>query len=179
MAVLLYMINTINITMPRKSKIDIFNVMTPEELDKALKLSDCSVRYYKRLMAMKLISLGYSHKETANILLIGYRTVYRWAKKCEESGLNGLKPNFNGGRKSKFSKEDRVKFQKILSGKKKISMTDAQKILRDDFDLNFSLPYVCKLVRDLGFNYGSPRPKFREEPENAEEILKKTSSKQM
>ena len=49
-------------------------------------------------------------------------------------------------------------------------MTDAQNILRDEFKLDFSLPYVCRLVRDLGFNYGSPRPKFKEEPENAEEI---------
>lgn len=164
--------------MPRSSKINIFNVMTPEELDEALNSNDYSSRYYKRIVAMKLIAYGHSHKETSKILQIGYRTIYRWAKACEKSGLIGLKPKFNGGRKSKFSKEDRVKFQKILSERKNLSMTDAQNILSEEFNLDFTLPYVCRLVRDLGFNYGSPRPKFKEEPENAEEILKKTLKKQ-
>ena len=58
-------------------------------------------------------------------------------------------------------------------------MTEAQHILKEEIGHDFSLPYVCKLVRDLGFNYGSPRPEYKEEPENAEEILKKTSKKQI
>ena len=163
--------------MPRKSKINIFNVISEKELDEALKSNKHSIRYYKRLIAMKLIAYGHSLKETAKILQVGYRTVYRWAKRCEKSGLEGLKPNFNGGRKSRFLKEDRIKFKKILE-EKDLTMTDAQKILRDDFGLDFTLPYVCRLVRDLGFNYDSPQPKFKEEPENAEEILKKTLIKQ-
>lgn len=179
MAVLLYTIKFINIIMSRKSKIDIFNVMQPEELEEALQSNENSTRFYKRLVAMRLIEYGHSHKETANILRIGYRTVYRWAKTCEESGLEGLKPNFNGGRKSKFSDEKRIEFKDRLLKEDNLSMTDAKNILRDEFDLDFSLPYVCKLVRDLGFNYGSPRPKFNEEPENAEEILKKTLIWQM
>ena len=47
--------------MPRSSKINIFNVMNPEELDEALKSNKCSTRYYKRLVAMKLIAHGHSH----------------------------------------------------------------------------------------------------------------------
>lgn len=163
--------------MPRKSKINIFNVMSLDELNDGLKSKKHKRRYYERLVAMKLIAYGHSHKETADILQIGYRTVYRWAKACEEFGLNGLKPNFNGGKPSSFIKEDRIKFTKILE-QGNYTMTEAQNILRDDFNLDFTLPYVCKLVRELGFNYGSPRPKFKEEPENAEEILKKTLIKQ-
>ena len=123
--------------MPRSSKINIFNVMNPEELDEALKSNKCSTRYYKRLVAMKLIAHGHSHKERAKILQIGYRTIYRWAKKCEKEGLEGLKPNFNGGRKSKFTKEDRIKFEKILSKENILTMTDAQNILREEFNLDF------------------------------------------
>ena len=179
MACLLYMMNDINIIMVKKSKIDIFNVMTPDELDEALKSNEYSRRYYQRLVAMKLIASGFSHKKTAEILQIGYRTLYRWAKACEESGLDGLKPNFNGGRKSKFTKEDRKKFEKILDTNDNLTITDAKNILRDDFGLDFTLGYVGRLVRDLGFNYGSPNNRYNEEPENAEEILKKTLKRQM
>ena len=39
--------------MPKKSKIDIFNVMSEEELDEALESLDYPIRYYQRLIAMK------------------------------------------------------------------------------------------------------------------------------
>ena len=90
-----------------------------------------------------------------------------------------MKPNFNGGRKSKFTKEDRKKFEKILDTNDNLTITDAKNILRDDFGLDFTLGYVGRLVRDLGFNYGSPNNRYNEEPENAEEILKKTLKRQM
>ena len=41
--------------MPKKSKIEIFNVMDEKELDEALKSLDYPIRYYQRLIAMKLI----------------------------------------------------------------------------------------------------------------------------
>lgn len=165
--------------MPKKSKINIFNVMSEDELNDKIASKNISKRYYERLLAMRLISLGFNHKEVSEMLLISYTSVYRWAKQCEEKGLEGLLPNFNGGRKSKFIEEDRIKFKTRLKQEKNLSMTAAQNILRNEFHYDFSLPYVCRLVRDLGFNYGKPRPKFNKEPENAEEILKKTSKKQI
>ena len=160
--------------MPKKSKIDIFNVMTEEELDEALESLDYPIRYYQRLIAMKLISTGHNHKETGEILRISYRSINRWAKACEKNGLDGLIPNFSGGKPSKLSEENKVQFKQILIEGENLTMTDAQRILKDDFGIEFSLPHVCNIVRQLGFNYGKPRPKFREAPENGEEILKKT-----
>ena len=54
--------------MPKKSKIKIFNVIDEKELDEALKSLDYPIRYYQRLIAMKLISVGHNHKETGEIL---------------------------------------------------------------------------------------------------------------
>ena len=67
----------------------------------------------------------------------------------------------------------RVAFQKRLRESKNLTMTGAKKILEDDFGIKFSLGYVGEIVRSLGFNYGSPRPKYREADENPEEVLKK------
>ena len=71
--------------MPKKSKIEIFNVMDEEELDKALKSLDYPIRYYQRLIAMKLISVGHNHKETGEILGVSYRTINRWVY-CQRDG---------------------------------------------------------------------------------------------
>ena len=92
---------------------------------------------------------------------------------CEEEGLEGLEPDFSGGKKSKLTPEMRVAFQKRLRESKNLTMTGAKKILEDDFGIKFSLGYVGEIVRSLGFNYGSPRPKYREADENPEDVLKK------
>ena len=162
-----------------KSKIDIFNVMDEDELKEEIKKSKSNGRYYERLIAMKLFSKGNKLSDIADTLEVSFTTVHSWAKNCEKYGLEGLKPNFGGGRPSILTDEIKNELeQRILDGEN-LSMTDVQNILAEDMDIHFSLTYVCQIVRDLGFNYGKPRPTFKEAPENKEEIFKKTLRKQI
>ena len=79
--------------MSGKSKINIFKNMSEEELDIAIKEYNGNYRYYQRLIAMKLVSTGYSFSKVGRVLLVSYLSVHRWAKSCEKSGLTGLKKN--------------------------------------------------------------------------------------
>ena len=162
-----------------KSKIDIFNVMDEDELKEEIKKSKSNGRYYERLIAMKLFSKGNKLSDIADTLEVSFPTVHSWAKNCEKYGLEGLKPNFGGGRPSILTDEIKNELeQRILDGEN-LSMTDVQNILAEDMDIHFSLTYVCQIVRDLGFNYGKPRPTFKEAPKNKKEIFKKTLRKQI
>ena len=89
--------------MSGKSKINIFNKMSEEELDKAIKEYKGNYRVYQRLIAMKLISIGFSFSKVGRVLLVSYLSVHRWAKSCEKSGLTGLIPDFCGGRPPKLT----------------------------------------------------------------------------
>ena len=165
--------------MAGKSKINIFNVMDEMELKEEIKKSKSNGRYHERLIAMKLFSKGNKLSDIADTLEVSFPTVHSWAKNCEKYGLEGLKPNFGGGRPSILTDELKNELeQRILDGNN-LSMTDVQKILSEDMDIHFSLTYVCQIVRNLGFNYGKPRPTFKEAPENKEEIFKKTLRKQI
>ena len=163
--------------MPKKSSIDIFNVMSPDELHEKIKEGNCSIRYFKRLMVIRLIEEGLTHKKAAEIVGVSYRSVNRWAHACEEGGLTGLEPDFTPCKKSKLTPEKRESFKQRLMKEEGLTMTDAKKILENEYGIEFSLGYVGRLVRSLGFNYGSPRPKYKEASENPEEELKKTSQK--
>lgn len=88
--------------MSGKSKINIFKNMSEEELDIAIKEYSGNYRYYQRLIAMKLISIGYSFSKVGRILLVSYLSVHRWAKACESMGLTGLIPEFGGRKTSKI-----------------------------------------------------------------------------
>lgn len=158
--------------MPKTSKINIFNIMDEDELNEELKNSEYSRREYQRLVAMKLISIGLPHKVIAEILMISYETVYRWAKACSEKGIKGLMPNFNGGRPSRLTIKQKLEFGNMLYLSDDIlSMTEARQLLIDEFDEKYTLSQVSNIIADLGFEYSAPRPKFMEAPENKEEIL--------
>ena len=161
-----------------KSKINIFNIVDENELKSEIKKSKHDTRYYERLIAMKLFSKGNNLSNIADTLEVSYPTVHSWAKNCEKYGLEGLKPKFGGGRPSILTDEVKKELEERLLAEDNLNMTDVKNILADEMDINFSLTYVCQIVRDLGFNYGKPRPLFKEAPENKEEIFKKTLQKQ-
>ena len=153
--------------------------MDENELKEEIKKSKSNGRYHERLIAMKLFSKGNKLSDIADTLEVSFPTVHSWAKNCEKYGLEGLKPNFGGGRPSILTDEIKNELeQRILDGEN-LSMTDVQNILAEDMDIHFSLTYVCQIVRYLGFNYGKPRPTFKEAPKNKEEIFKKTLRKQI
>ena len=143
--------------MSGKSKIDIFNIMSEEELNIAIKEYKGNYRYYQRLIAMKLISMDFSFTKVGRVLMVSYLSVHRWAKACEESGLSGLIPDFGGGRPSKMSKSMEKKLSERIDSEEYITMIDVQEILKSEFEIEFSLPHVCNIVRRLGFDYVKPK----------------------
>ena len=163
--------------MVKSSKIDIFNIMTEEELEEELKNPNNTRREYQRYVAMSCIANGIPHNITANIVGVSYRTINRWANSCSDGGIDNLKPEFNGGRPSQLSINQKLEFANYLYLNQGMSMTDAREHLNKTYDLNFSLTHVINLIESLGFNYCSHRPEFIEAPENKEEILMERISK--
>ena len=149
--------------MARKSEIDIFKVMSEEELCEMIKVNASDSRFYQRLIAMRLFSHGLNLTEISQILEVSYPSVHRWAKSCEMMGIDGLKPSFNGGKASDFSIKERKRFVTILKRKKSATIKDAQRILKDQFQHDFSLGYVGELVRSLGFEYACNLQSFGED----------------
>lgn len=139
--------------MSGKSKINIFKNMSEKELDEAIKNYSGNYRYYQRLIAMRLVSIGYSFTKVAKILMVSYLSVHRWAKSCEESGLTGLIPEFGGGRPSKLTKTIKNELSVRIENEDAITMSDVQKILENEFNIKYTLANVCNIVRKLGFDY--------------------------
>ena len=139
--------------MSGKSKINIFKNISEEELDVAIKEYSGNYRFYQRLIAMKLISVGFSFSKVGRILLVSYLSVHRWAKACETSGLTGLMPEFGGGRPPKLSKDMETKLINRIESENDITMVQVQSILKNEYDVDFTLPHVCNIVRKLGFEY--------------------------
>ena len=157
-----------------KSKIDIYNKMTKEELDKEIAKHTKCHRYYQRLVAVKTYSLGHSIAEAGRITGVGYATVHRWMKTCESEGLEGLKPNFGGGRPSKLTDDQMKELDETIATTSNMSMKDVQLLVYEKFNVDYSLKQIGVITKKLGYNYAKAYPKFSKTPEDAEEQLKKT-----
>ncbi len=157
-----------------KSKIDIHNKMTTEDLDKEIaKYTKCH-RYYERLLAVKIVDQGHSIAEAARIIQKEYATVHRWMKICESEGLEGLKPNFGGGRPSKLTDEQMKELDEIIAHTPNMAMSDVRLLVYEKFNVDYSLKQIGVITKKLGYNYAKAYPKFSKTPEDAEEQLKKT-----
>ena len=66
--------------------------------------------------------------------------------------------SYDNDTKTLVSKQT-ISYNELLNVSKKIesadhiTMLDVQKILNDEFKIEFSLPHVCNIVRKLGFDY--------------------------
>lgn len=168
------MINDKYIIMAGKSKINIFNLSTKEELKKEIADYTTSYRYYQRLIAMRYISEGHSILETSDFIGVTQQTVHRWAKICESEGIKGLKPNFDGGPKGKLTKDQLIKLDKMIQERDNMNMKDLYLLIEEEFNVTYSMKQVGKIARNLGYNYSKAYPHFSKSPKDAPEQLKKT-----
>lgn len=72
-----------------------------------------------------------------------------------------------GGRPPKLNKNMENKLSKRIESEEKITMVGVQNILKNEYNVEFSLPHVCNIVRKLGFDYIQPND------DNEEIILRK------
>ena len=66
--------------MPVKTRTNIYKHMTKSELEREISRYVSCYRYYQRLIAIKMISEGYSITETDNELSRSYPTIHKWVQ---------------------------------------------------------------------------------------------------
>ena len=143
--ILLYMVG--------KTKINIFRNMSKSELKEAMHEYVIAHRIYERLYAMNLLSEGYSYDMVAHKMNKSYQTIHRWAKICESEGIEGLKPNYKGGRPDKISKEDLHKLDQIIKEQDEITINQVHDLILNEFNVDYSMKQVWEiLTRKLNYN---------------------------
>ncbi len=162
-----------------KSKIEIKDHLTMEEINKLISDLKIEVNLYKRLLFLKSVKQGTPISHAAETIGVNRGTGFRWIKQYNENGLEGLMPKYAGGRPSFLSNDQLIELKEILSDpKENYSIHEAQKLIMDKYDIEYSYKQVWEIVRKkLSLNYSKPFPIYENKPENAENILKKTQQK--
>ena len=151
---------------------DIYKHMSKSELEREISKYVSCFRYYQRLVAIKMITEGYSVSEVANELSRSYPTIHKWVQICENEGLAGLKPNFStGGQHAKLSKNQLNELDEIIDGDPNLDLKDLRIIIKKKYDIDYSAKQVRIIAGRLGYDYRRQRPKFYKIPLNYDDGL--------
>jgi putative transposase len=160
------------IIMGRPEKYHIEQKISLEQLDWRIKI-ERNTKVQQKLFFVRLRYLGDSIEEAALRLGVTKRICYYWQNRWNEKGYEGLLQKSGAGRPSKLSTEEMIRLKTLLEGKDFWTTEEIAKLVKDEFDIEYSMNAIRKLLDKIGMKHNIPYCLDYRRPENAEEILKK------
>ena len=128
----------------------------------------------ERLYFIKFLYEGNNVPEAAKKMEISLDTGYRWRKRWDEGGPEGLIPNFDGGPKPDLSDEDKEELKKMLEERHDWTTREVKELIKDMFDVTYTMRHTRRILKSMGLRHGKPYQQDYRRPDDAEKRLKKT-----
>lgn len=125
----------------------------------------------RRLIFIKNCYYGDTLEEAADRVGRSNATGSRWAKRWNEAGLEGLMPDFGGGRPPKLDENEQEELIQKLKERDSWTSQEIRQLLQDEFNISYHPAYLSEFLRSLGLHYAKPRPERPNRPENAAQRL--------
>ena len=160
--------------MARKSEKEVVRWLSPEVLNREIRNRKIEATILRKLLFIKSLYAGKSVPQAADEVGISKVTGYIWLEEWNERGLEGLKPNYGGGRPSELSKEQKEEVKAILKERNDWTTREVRELIKERFGVEYSNRHVSRLLRSLGMKYAKPYQLDYRKPDNAKEEFKKT-----
>ncbi|MCX9085822.1 MAG: IS630 family transposase [Candidatus Methanoperedens sp.] len=103
---------------------------------------------------------------------IGIATGYKWVRRWNSEGVEGLRRKKIPGRPPKLSTEELEELRRVLKAKPYWSVKEVMRLIKELFRVNYSDEQIRRiLVEKLGMNYAKPFVRDYRRPKDAEVIL--------
>jgi len=158
--------------MPGPSK-QVKGHLNESELDEAIDeaQSNEETRLVRRLCLIKNLYAGDSITEAASRVGVTQPTASRWTDRWNEHGVDGLRPNFGGGRPPKLSEREQDQLAEVLERHRPLTTKQIHGLIEEGFDVSYSQRHVPRLLKKLELRDAVPRPGPPERSDDAEEQL--------
>lgn len=161
--------------MARPENITIKRHITAEELHKKLKSLEKDTKVLQRLYFIKYRYEGVSVEDAAKRVEISKPVAYIWQDRWNKEGYEGLKPKFAGGKPPKLTDNKKDQLKEILNKRDDWTTEEIKKLISKEFMVEYSLKQIRIILRKFGMKLGKPFQHDYRRPDDAEDILKKTS----
>jgi len=156
--------------MPGPSK-QVKERLTEPELDEAIDeaQSNDEARLVRRLCLVKNLYAGDSVTEAASRVGVTQPTASRWADRWNERGVDGLRPDFGGGRPPKLSEPERERLAEVLERHQPLTTDHVHLLVEDGFGVSYSDRHVLRLLEKLGVRDAVQSPGSTDQSDGAED----------
>lgn len=162
--------------MSRPRSIEVKKHMARKELEQLISEQSDS-RLKERLIFIRILYDGERVKDAASKIGRSKPTGYHWLHRWNENGVEGLKPDFGGGRPSRLSDEEKQELERILKERNDWTLKEVGKLVKEEFGVEYSQSHLSRILKSMGMTYGKPYQEDYRRPENAEERLKESLEK--
>lgn len=133
-------------------------LLTEAELDDAIEDATQAgeARLVQRLCFVKNCYRGDSATAAARRVGASSSTGSRWLARWNEAGVEGLGPDYGGGRPSKLDAGARERLRERLRAGGPWTTATVRELLREEFDVEYAPGYLPRLLRSLGLSYRDP-----------------------
>lgn len=154
---------------------------TSEQLLEQYK-KESNPRFARRIHGVYLASTGMTCSEIIKITGAGRRTIQKWVRRYNDTGLEGLKDQPRPGQPTKLPRSLEESFRRRLEsgpseqdGVSVLNGPAIRRLLEREFGVVYSLWGVYDLLHRLGYASLCPRPQHEKADPHAQEQFKKTS----
>jgi len=160
--------------MGRRPEKEVVKWLTLEELNEEIRSRKVCVEVLRKLFFIKELYKGATVPKAAKEVGVSKVIGYVWLENWNEKGLEGLKPNYGGGRPSELTEEQKEELKKILEKRDDWTTREVRELINEEFGVEYSIRHVSRILKSFGMKYSKPYQQDYRRPENAEEELKKT-----
>jgi len=159
--------------MGRKPEKEIVEWLTMEELNEEIRSRKVCAEVLRKLFFIKELYKGSTVPRAAKEVGVSKVIGYVWLERWNKQGLEGLKPNYGGGRPSELNEEQKEELKVILGERDDWTTKEVKEPIKNKFGVEYSLRHVSRILKSFGMKYAKPYQRDYRRPENAEEELKK------
>lgn len=113
-------------------------------------------RLVQRLCFVRNCYAGDSAAAAAHRVGVSSSTGARWLERWNDAGVDGLRPDYGGGRPSKLDADARERLRDRLQAEEPWTTAGVRELLREEFDVAYAPGYLPRLLRSLGGVYRDP-----------------------
>ncbi len=159
--------------MPRRPEKEPIKWLSAEELNKEVRNKQVCVEVLRKLLFIQHLYKGATVPQAAQEVGVSKVIGYNWLEKWNKEGIEGLQPNYGGGRPPELSQEDKEELKEILMERDDWTTKEVKHLIEEKFGVDHSQRHVSRLLKELGMKYSKPYQQDYRKPENAKEDLKK------
>lgn len=129
----------------------------------------------ERLLFIRMRLQGVEMQKAMAVMGISKPTAYEWQNAWNEKGLDSIMPAYSGGAPRRLTDEQLGEVKTAVANRC-MTTEEVQDLIYEHYKVSYTRKQIAVRMRELGLHFAKPYDNDYRSPDDAEQIVKKTSA---